>query len=257
MGILLPKNQEVADPLDVFDDAPAAAPPLSMVMASMNYPGGKNGYGSYQRIISQIPEHSVYVEPFAGSAAVYRHKKPSEISLLIDKDPVAPCHHFPELVGLVVMCEDGIDWLADDGPGYSGNTFVYCDPPYLLSTRNSKRPLYNCEMSSVEHRRLLSIIKQLACPVAISGYMSEMYSRELQGWRVISWSSKTRGNKESTEYLWMNYPEPNRLHDYRYLGEDYRDRERIRKKARRWNLNIDNMPRDDRMAVMAAIRGEL
>jgi len=35
-----------------------------------SYPGGKNGQGVYQRIISLIPPHDVYVEPFVGGEQV-------------------------------------------------------------------------------------------------------------------------------------------------------------------------------------------
>ena len=35
----------------------------------MTYPGGKNGSGTWQRIISHIPAHRVLVELFGGSAA--------------------------------------------------------------------------------------------------------------------------------------------------------------------------------------------
>ena len=53
----------------------------------MQYNGGKNGNGTYQTIINQIPPHQIYFELFAGSAAVYRFKRPSDISVLCDMDP--------------------------------------------------------------------------------------------------------------------------------------------------------------------------
>lgn len=55
----------------------------------MNYPGGKNGPGIYQTIINQIPAHTTYIEPFAGSAAIYRHKRLARVSYLIDRDAPA------------------------------------------------------------------------------------------------------------------------------------------------------------------------
>ena len=42
----------------------------------------------------------------------------------------------------------------------------------------------------------------------------------------------TRGGRLATEWVWMNYPEPIALHDYRYLGEDFREREPIKRKKR-------------------------
>jgi len=39
-----------------------------------------------ETIVSYIPDHKIYVEPFAGGAAVFFKKKPSEIEVLNDKD---------------------------------------------------------------------------------------------------------------------------------------------------------------------------
>ena len=43
---------------------------------SVRYPGGKNAPGTWQWIVSMLPTHSVYVEPFVGSGAVLRHTSP-------------------------------------------------------------------------------------------------------------------------------------------------------------------------------------
>lgn len=48
------------------------------------YIGSKGQDGVWQRIIGQMPPHSVYVEAFAGSAAIFFHKRPAAASVLID-----------------------------------------------------------------------------------------------------------------------------------------------------------------------------
>ncbi len=55
----------------------------------MNYPGSKNGSGCYQQIINQLPPHDLYVELFAGSAAVLRKKRPAVGNIAIDADAAA------------------------------------------------------------------------------------------------------------------------------------------------------------------------
>lgn len=50
----------------------------------LKYPGAKNRIASW--ICSYIPEHKVYLEPYAGSLAVFFAKKPAKIETLNDLD---------------------------------------------------------------------------------------------------------------------------------------------------------------------------
>ena len=52
----------------------------------MGYLGGKAGTDVYQTIINRMPPHRVYMEPFLGSGAVMRHKKPASLNIGIDRD---------------------------------------------------------------------------------------------------------------------------------------------------------------------------
>jgi len=220
----------------------------------MNYPGGKNGAGTYQRIICQMPPHTTYIEPFLGSGAIMRLKKTAISSIGIDADShvLADARtwasHIP---GLELVHADAIRWLASHT--LTPDTFVYLDPPYLLKTRRGQRSIYRYELSDDDHARLLCTIAKLDCMIALSGYWSEMYADALKDWRSISFSVHTRGGSQAREWLWMNYPQPTELHDYRYLGDGYRERERIKRKKQRWTRRLQAMPALERYAMFASI----
>ena len=51
----------------------------------------------------------------------------------------------------------------------------------------------------------------------------------------------------------MNYSPPVELHDYRYLGNNFRERERIKKRSKRWVRRLKSMPVLEGQALLAAI----
>jgi len=263
----------------------------------LSYPGGKNGSGVYQRIISQMPPHEVYIEPFLGAGAIMRLKRPAKLNIGIDldsralkiaragitratdngrrptakstigpgrdphgKDADTDLHGrntdsaggigAPADVRSFFFKRDGIEFLSTYK--FSGKELVYCDPPYVMETRT--RELYRFELSDRDHRQLLRCCRSLPCMVMISGYWAELYDSLLKDWRTISFPAMTRGGTFRTEFLWMNFPEPVQLHDYRYLGENFRERDNIKRKKLRWTSRLRRMPTLERMALLSALQ---
>lgn len=102
--------------------------------------------------------------------------------------------------------------------GDAPNAFSYLDPPYLFPERpDSMRQrfraggIYRFDMGEVEkHLELLRLVKTLRGKVMISGYPSDLYDRELEGWRVeekkvMSAQAGDWLRRERTEVIWMNY----------------------------------------------------
>jgi hypothetical protein len=87
----------------------------------------------------------------------------------------------------------------------------------------------------------------------ISGYRSELYEKALRNWNVHTFQTNIR-NKVSTEWIWMNYETPIELHDYRYLGDNYRERYRIKEKVKRWTSRLESMPILEQQALMHALQ---
>lgn len=220
-----------------------------------SYPGGKGGDGVYQTIINQIPPHITYIEPFLGGGAIMRHKASAHLSIGVDADEHALEMFRGAAPGVFTVNGDGVKYLQNCAYCQDRSTFVYCDPPYLMTSRSSKRNLYTVEMGSMdEHLHLLEVLLKLPCMVALSGYPNDLYDQVLVGWRTIEFKAMTRAAVQRTEKLWMNYPEPVELHDYRYLGDDYRERERIKRKKLRWKTRLERMPAQERYALLATIK---
>lgn len=127
-----------------------------------------------------------------------------------------------------------------------------------MGTRSSKRALYDCEMTDREHQELLKAIKGLKCHVMISGYSSVLYARELKSWNAFAFGASTRGGL-AAEWVWCNYPRPAELHDYRFLGDNWRERQDLKRQQQRWVARLGRMSTLQRQALLAAIsttRGE-
>jgi hypothetical protein len=88
--------------------------------------------------------------------------------------------------------------------------------------------------------------------VMISGYKSLLYIESLRDWYQHSFQVKTH-HGTAIEWIWMNYPPPDELHDYRYLGDNFRERERIKRKTTRWLERLEKMPVLERQALLSAI----
>lgn len=215
----------------------------------MAYPGGKGGAGVFQALINQIPPHRVYLEPFLGGGTVALKKRRANRNIVVDKDhTILDDRAYP---GFELQCGCGIAFL-DDWSCWTGQEFVYCDPPYMFETRTKKK-IYRFEMSDADHEYFLDVARTIPAPVMISGYRSNLYVEALADWRLITFQAMTWGGLRE-ECLWMNYPEPPELHDYRYLGADFRERERITRKKNRWAARLKKMPRLERLAMMEVLR---
>lgn len=238
--------------------------------AGMRYPGGKAGSGVYQRIINQMPPHEYYVEPFLGGGAVMRLKRPARFNLGVDLDG-AVLQRAANLVRAGEWISTrassggcGVDaraweWVNVDAIEFLGRfdpasrALVYCDPPYLMSTRSSQRRMYRHELERPGHIALLDVLVRLPCMVMVSGYWSGLYHDRLSSWRLVQYRTMTRGGRRADECLWCNFPEPTALHDYRYLGRDFRERERIARKRARWLARLSKLPVLERAALVSAL----
>jgi DNA adenine methylase len=236
-----------------------------------NYPGNKGGSGVDKRLVSLMPPHRTYIEGFLGSGAVLRLKRPAELSIGLDLDPsvikawsgtAAPGLTLAaalagdgvargSTVAQVCFAESDFVRLLETSPVapvlQDPNTLLYCDPPYLMTTRT--RLFYPCEMHDpLRHALLLSLLQQLRCMVMISHYPCPLYEETLKDWRKVEYKCMTRGGPR-VEACYMNFPKPQKFHDLRFVGDGFRERERIKRKTRRWLARFTAMSSEDKTVI--------
>lgn len=127
------------------------------MVGPLAYLGGKNRIA--RTIISLIPEHTCYVEPFCGGAQVFFHKAPSRVEVLNDLNDdifnflrICQSHH-EELVRYVQFCVKSRHWFE---------LFQRTEPASLTDIQRAARFFYlqkNC-YGGLINRRTFSISVQ-------------------------------------------------------------------------------------------------
>lgn len=92
------------------------------------------------------------------------------------------------------------------------STLHFVDPPYVMATRDprassGRSTYYRHEMTDTAHLELLEAVRGLAGMVVLSGYASELYAGQLDGWEEHCTESRIsagRGTTLRTESLWLN-----------------------------------------------------
>lgn len=250
-----------------------------------NYNGCKGGNGVYQQIISLIPPHKVLVIPFLGHCGIVRNIAPASILIGIDASEKVINSWKKYLIQdlLYVYKDDSCNILikTENSKGnlsgiihlyqedalmflnkklryhiskYKDDTVLYLDPPYPFSTRKSTQKLYQYEFTDEQHVHMLSMItKMIDKKIVISTYDNSLYSNSLKNWNKHSFPVGTR-NGRATETIYYNFSiNDGLLHDYRYLGKNFKDRERIKLKVNRWTNNLKKLDARERMAIIRSI----
>lgn len=211
------------------------------MLSCMRYPGGKGK--CFRQLINLMSLHEVYIESHLGGGAVMRNKRPATRSIGIDLDS-ALLQRWDgiKVPGMELVNDDACRYLGQFP--FSGAELVYVDPPYLPQTRRRDR-VYRCDYTDSDHVELLELLRTLPCSVMVSGYNSDLYNEALSDWRRVSFDAKTHVDVRQ-EMVWMNYAEPSVLHDARYLGANFRERQQIRRRQATIRRRVQAMPATER-----------
>lgn len=216
--------------------------------SAMSYPGGKGR--TYQRIISMMPPHATYIETHLGGGSILRHKRAARRSIGIDLDAdVIALWSALDMPGVELVHDCAARFLTRFA--FQGDELVYADPPYWPDARRRTR-CYRHDYSCEQHRDLLAILVSLPCRVMISGYANSLYDDALTSWTRQGLVNQTQAGPVN-EVLWMNFAPDHRLHDYSYVGDDFRERERIKRVRRTQVERLRRAPPLERAAMLSDI----
>lgn len=236
---------------------------LQNAVPFQSYFGGKSGAGVYQSIINHIPPHRVFMSLFAGNCGVFKNMRRAEWSIINDIDPdVGRAWHATGLdvagdLRLYIM--DALVFLRTQltSPEYSRllkHTFIYLDPPYLKETRKSQSDTYRYEFGKFwQHNELIETVKSLPSyiKVMISHYPCDLYDNELSDWNTFDFKAQTRRG-QAVERIYMNYELNGTLHDYSYIGRNFRQREAYNRQLVNFTKKLDRMEPLLRNAMLQA-----
>lgn len=211
----------------------------------MRYPGGKGK--TFQHVINLMPPHRVYIETHLGGGSVLRHKRPAarNIGIELDARVVHAWQADTEALALELIHGKAEDFIREFQ--FKGDELLYVDPPFHPSTRRRQR-VYAHDYTEADHESLLELLVCVPCKVMLSGYANPLYDGVLASWRRHDFQAKTHHGC-ATESLWLNYEPPAALHDSRYLGANFREREVTRRRLERLQNRLRRMDPQERAAI--------
>lgn len=246
-----------------------------------SYFGGKGAEGIWQWHINNTPPHRVRIVPFAGHCFLSRKMAGCEQIVLCDLDaevidwwrssgqlpPNAVLHHGCGLELIRSTLSPGLSSLPAGSPETSlvanivrngdgisrESVFVYVDSPYHPDTRTS-RHRYPFDMGAEQHSRMIEFLSQLDVPVMVCGYAHPEYNATFGDWIRKTQNAMTRGGPR-TEVIWMNY-QTTALHDYRWLGSNFRERDKLTRRERRMIAKLAGLPHMERQRFLSIVGTE-
>lgn len=222
-----------------------------------NYVGNKNINGVYQSIINLIPECSVFCEAFAGSA---------QLSYILSSI-VPGCKYFLNDINKSIIDNyaftsatkfnlDAISFMSYIVNNYYNSSVIFLDPPYHHDSRPNNKSLYEYEMSDMDHIALLNYISGSTLKIILIHPINCIYDSLID----LGWCYKDirirYNNKTSNERIYFNYHIPDKLLTYTFIGDNFTDRQRIKRKIDKLTNKLLLLPVRERNALIAHIHNK-
>ena len=179
---------------------------LTIKHPAMRYHGGKWRLAKW--VISHMPEHRKYVEPFGGAAGVLLQKEPAYCEVYNDLD--SEVVNFFRVLRDPVLSQRLID--ACVLTPYARAEFELAYEPANDPVELARRLVVRASMGfgsagATHHQELIEVLHSLKGMVMVCGYESELYEQAFKGWTKVSTTARIsafRGTKTKTECMWLN-----------------------------------------------------
>ncbi len=214
------------------------------------YPGRKGGAGVYQQILSNIPKCSLFIEAMCGSAILSSIIKGCDI--VVNDLDFSVIDKLSSTAANVQFSNQHYKAVVKRYDNGNPNRVFYFDPPYLFDTRSYQLPIYKFDWNISDHELFLSTAITMKCPVMISHYPHKMYDEVLKGWRKVQYKAMTRARLRD-ENLYMNFPQPALLQHPEKVGENFTDRQRIKRKIARLVARLLKENPQERAAILTSV----
>lgn len=169
---------------------------------------------SYERVDDPVEQaRRTIVRSFMGFGSDTASGRVSGFRAASNRSGTTPAHdwrNYPDcmaamverLQGVVIEQRPALDvMLAHDSP----RSLHYVDPPYMHETRMvGADKCYRHELTDADHAELLDFVKRLDGAVVLSGYSTDLYHRELDGWTRLERESRADGARKRVEVLWLS-----------------------------------------------------
>lgn len=222
------------------------------IIPLQTYPGRKAAAGQWQKIISEIPKCKTFIEVMCGSAFISSIIAKTGCRIVInDIDrAVIDKHNYDAGKKIIKMNNDYA--VCVNACKSQPDPVFYFDPPYMKETRSYQGDIYNYEWNDKAHERFLNFVQRIKSPVLISHYPCDLYDFTLKKWRKITYKAMTRAGIRD-ENLYMNFPQPVLLQCYKHIGENFIDRQRIKRKVENLIAKLKREPDQERAAILSAV----
>lgn len=143
--------------------------------------------------------HDLYLRKISRNGNKSQFSKPS--SSTIWKNNIKSINDYStRLQDVYLFCKPALEVI------YAFNcedTFLYCDPSYLIDNKVSKT-VYTSDMPPEDHIELSRFLNDFSGKVVLSGVMSPLYARLYKNWNMAKKRIAT-GKDKRTEIIWKNF----------------------------------------------------